>query len=91
MCAAGVAEAPAAGLADPRSGFAGIARLAEEALQEIVRRLAPKKSDSSWVRSRISVLMLTTIGDCAFATFRNVWASSAPVTGALFMAGTARV
>jgi hypothetical protein len=33
--------------------------------------------------------MLTTIGDCALATLRNVCASSAPVTGALFIAGTA--
>ena len=35
--------------------------------------------------------MLTTIGDCALATLRNVCASSAPVTGALFIGGAARV
>ena len=31
--------------------------------------------------------MFTTIGCCAFATLRNVCASSAPVTGALFIGG----
>jgi hypothetical protein len=35
--------------------------------------------------------MFTTIGCCAFATLRNVWASSAPVTGALFMGGAVSV
>ena len=35
--------------------------------------------------------MLTTIGDCALATFLNVCASSGPVTGALFAGGTASV
>ena len=39
------------------------------------------------MRCRISVRMLTTIGDSAFATFLNVCASSAPVIGALFIAG----
>ena len=43
------------------------------------------------MRWRDSVLMFTTIGDCAFATFRNVCASSAPVTGALFVGGTVMV
>ncbi len=33
--------------------------------------------------------MFTTIGDCDLATFLNVWASMGPVTGALFMGGTA--
>ena len=42
------------------------------------------------MRCRISVRMLTTMGDCAFATLRNVCASSAPVIGALFSAGRAR-
>ena len=35
--------------------------------------------------------MLTTIGCCALATFRKVWASSGPVTGALFIAGAVSV
>ena len=35
--------------------------------------------------------MLTTIGDCALATFRNVCASSAPVSGALFIGGAVKV
>ena len=34
--------------------------------------------------------MLTTIGACAFAMFRNVSALSGPVSGALFIGGTAR-
>ena len=39
----------------------------------------------------ISVRMFTTIGDCAFAMFRNVDASIGPVIGALFIGGTAIV
>ena len=39
----------------------------------------------------ISVRMLTTIGDCAFAMLRNVWASIGPPIGALFIVGTAIV
>ena len=35
--------------------------------------------------------MFTTIGDTAFATFLNVCASSAPVTGALFIGGAVNV
>ena len=35
--------------------------------------------------------MLTTIGACAFAMFRNVSAVSGPVSGALFIGGTAIV
>jgi hypothetical protein len=35
--------------------------------------------------------MLTTIGDCVFATFLKVWASRVPVTGALFTGGSASV
>ena len=31
--------------------------------------------------------MFTTIGICALATFRKVWASSGPVSGALFIGG----
>ena len=35
--------------------------------------------------------MLTTIGDCALAMFRNVVASTGPLSGALFVAGIASV
>jgi hypothetical protein len=35
--------------------------------------------------------MFTTIGCWALATFRNVWASMAPVTGALLVGGMARL
>jgi len=35
--------------------------------------------------------MLTTIGACAFATLRKVSADSGPVSGALFIGGTAIV
>ena len=35
--------------------------------------------------------MLTTIGDCDFAMLRKVCASIAPVSGALFIGGTAIV
>ena len=37
---------------------------------------------------RISVRMLTTIGDCAFAMFLNVNASIGPLIGELFIDGT---
>ena len=39
----------------------------------------------------ISVRMLTTIGVAAFAMLRKVDASSGPVSGALFIGGTAMV
>ena len=35
--------------------------------------------------------MFTTVGETALAMFRNVWASTGPVSGALLAAGTARV
>ena len=35
--------------------------------------------------------MFTTIGDCAFAMLRKVWASIGPPIGALFIDGTAIV
>ena len=35
--------------------------------------------------------MLTTIGDCALAMLRNVVASTAPLSGALLVAGIAMV
>ena len=35
--------------------------------------------------------MLTTIGDCALAMLRNVVASTGPLSGALLVAGIARV
>ena len=76
--------------------IAGAAGLAEEAAEQIVGRAAaaaPAEEVRQVLRraASISVRMLTTIGDCAFATLRNVCASSAPVTGALFIGGTARV
>ena len=53
------------------------ARLAEESPEKVVgiRARPPKKSWRSCVRCRISVRMLTTMGDSAFAMLRNVCAS----------------
>ena len=51
----------------------------------------PKNSVRSWLFAVIVVRMLTTVGDAAFAMLRKVSTLSAPVTGALFIAGTAMV
>ncbi len=72
-----------------------LARVAEEAVEEVVGRAAasaPKKSVMSCDFCGISVVMFTTIGDCALAMLRKVSArSSAPVIGALFIGGIAIV
>ena len=46
----------------------------------------PKNSVRSCVRCRDSVRMLTTVGICVLAMFRNVVASIGPPSGALFIA-----
>ena len=65
----------------------------EEPLEQIVALPPPppKNSLRSCVRCRDSVRMLTTIGDCVFAMFRKVVASTGPLSGALLVAGIASV
>ena len=80
----------------PRAALASswLAGSAEEAVEEVVRRCRRRRRRSRKVlrlAPSISVRMLTTIGCCALAMLRNVCASSAPVIGALFIGGTARV